>query len=535
MMRKSSYLLVLLPAVATVFSVWLMFHTFSVSVPGSQLLVSAKTWSDFGSHLPLIRSFSRGANWPPQYPLFPGEPIRYHYLFYSVIGWLERLGLRLDYALNLSSALGLAALFSLIFVFSSRLFKNLAVGLFSSLFFLFNSSLSFLDFFSVRQLSLHSLSDIIHNSAFPSFGPWSGGLITAFWNLNIYTNQRHLGLSFAVLTLVIYLLYTSFGKESKVFPVGFLLGSLALLNQPAFIIGTLYCFWYFIRRPDIRLPLLISAMGAVPWVLIAVTTLHLVPGINFQPGYLIPHPLTLINIFRFWVANLGLNLFFIPLGFFLAPRSARILIVPTLTLFLIGNLWKFSPDMINNHKFFNYFVIIGSMYTANLLTRIFKIKIFGPLLTLTLTLTLIFGGVVDLFPVINDRYLAVSDAPANPDVNYFLTLPPGSVVLNSFWFYHPASLAGRSVYNGYSYFTWSYGYDQVSREKSTVHIYASDSKEIACSGLKAASIDYVELSPDHESFIYPHPVLWLDIFRPDYTNPVSGLKVFSVSRNCSDI
>ncbi|TSC86331.1 MAG: hypothetical protein G01um10147_943 [Microgenomates group bacterium Gr01-1014_7] len=74
------------------------------------MLIATKAWSDFASHIPLIRSFSLGDNFLPEYPLFPGEPIRYHFLFYAVVGYLEKLGLRIDYAFNILSALSFAFL-----------------------------------------------------------------------------------------------------------------------------------------------------------------------------------------------------------------------------------------------------------------------------------------------------------------------------------------------------------------------------------------------------------------------------------------
>lgn len=526
------YLFLLLPILVLVFSFWLMFHTFSITGGGSKLLIAAKAWSDFGSHIPLIRSFSKGANWPPQYPLFPEAKIRYHYLFYCVIGWLERLGVGLDFALNIPSALGITSLVCLIFIFSSRLFKNTIIGILSVIFFFFNSSFSFLDYFSSHPFSWNSLVNIIHNSSFSSFGPWSGSDITAFWNLNIYTNQRHLGLSFAALLLLVYILHF---PSKKGYIAGFIMGSLLLLNQAAFLIGVIFYFWYFLNLPKYRRNLIISLFGFIPWFFIANNTLELSPQIRFQPGFLSSQPLNYLGFIKFWVLNLGLNFFLIPLGFLFAPKSAKVLIVPALVLFIIGNIWKFSPDMINNHKFFNFFLIIGSMFTANVLIRMFKIKLLGPILTLTLTLILTLGGLIDLFPVINDRYIEVSDSPSNPDVTYFLSLPPKTVILNSFWFYHPASLAGRSIYNGYSYFTWSYGYDQVTREKLAINIYSALSKEIACSRLKNANINYIEISPNNETFLSVNDQLWKTAFIPSYANFASGMVVYSVSQNCSVI
>src|SRR5688572_8586263 len=82
--------------IALLFSFFLMFHTFSYDTRTHTMSMASKVWSDFGAHIPLIRSFSYGANWdrlltgqPIESPLFPGEPIRYHFGFYALVGALE--------------------------------------------------------------------------------------------------------------------------------------------------------------------------------------------------------------------------------------------------------------------------------------------------------------------------------------------------------------------------------------------------------------------------------------------------------------
>ena len=113
------------------FSFWLMFHTFSYNAKTNSMMIAYKAWSDFGSHIPLVRSFSMGDNFnrlirgkAPEYPLFPGEPIRYHFLFYAFVGLLERLGLRIDWALNIPSALGFFFLMVMIWTLAEQLFKD---------------------------------------------------------------------------------------------------------------------------------------------------------------------------------------------------------------------------------------------------------------------------------------------------------------------------------------------------------------------------------------------------------------------------
>src|SRR3990167_947392 len=116
---------VIIAVAALAFSFWLMFSTFSYK--DGSILIAAKARSDFGSHIPLIRSFSLGNNFPPEFPIFPGEPIRYHFLFYFVVGLLERVGVRIDYALNLPSALSFSFLLITIYFLAKLIFKSRAV------------------------------------------------------------------------------------------------------------------------------------------------------------------------------------------------------------------------------------------------------------------------------------------------------------------------------------------------------------------------------------------------------------------------
>lgn len=504
-----------------IFSLWLMWHTFSYD-PSGFFLISTHVWSDFGAALPLIRSFSYGANWPPQHPLYPGLPIRYHFLFYLLVGFLEKAGLRIDFALNILSAFGFALLMFIIFKFSSRLLGSVWVGVLSIFLFLFNGSLSFIDYFRNN-----SLLDLPHLKNFVSFAPWNSSLVTAFWNLNIYTNQRHLGLSFGLALLVIYLLAF---PGNALYLAGFLIGFLYFTNQAAFAIAMLFAGWYFLVSPAVRKKLLLSFLGLVPWLPFFQYLGLPVSSIHPYLGWLAEHPVTYAGWFNFWFHNFGLHLFLIPLGVYLAPRRAKILVVPLLLLFIVPNFFQLSTDLINNHKFFNFFLILGVMFSAYALYRISRIRILNLLFPVILLFT-VAGGIVDFFPVINDNFLTLADVSANPAAEFFLQhTPPRSIVLNSTWFYHPASIAGRAVFNGYSYFTWSYGYDQVARERLTASIYASPTKQAACQLLISNSISYVELSLRPEGFLHPDFPMWQNSFIPVYSD--TATTVYSVSQNC---
>lgn len=503
------------------FSIWLMWHTFSYS-PAVGMLISSHVWSDFGAAIPLVRSFSYGANWPPQHPLFPGLPIQYHFLFYLLVGMLEKIGIRIDFALNLPSALGLALLMFLLFRVSSKLFNNIWVGILSVIFFLFNGSFSFLDFLHKYPVaSLPGLKDFV------SFAPWNDSLVTAFWNLNIYTNQRHLGLSFGLVLLIVhFLLFPGVGA----YFVGLILGLLYFTNQAAFAISLLFVGWYFLVSPPLRKRLALSFFWLVLFVPFFKYLALPISSVHYHFGWLARAPVSFYSWFQFWLYNFGLHLFLIPVGILAAPKKAKLLVPPLLLLFLVPNFFQLSVDIINNHKFFNFFLILGVMFSAFALTKLFSVKnlrIFVPIVFISCMA----GGIVDLFPIINGYFIPLPDISQNQLANYFYEqVPPQSVVLNSTWFYHPASLAGRKIFNGYSYFTWSYGYSQSDREAETIAIYSSPNKDTACRLLKDSHISYVELSSSPESFLHPNFALWDNEFRPSFSN--GGSNVYSVAQNC---
>ena len=513
------------------------------------MLIAPKAWSDFGAHIPLIRAFSLGNNWPPESPLFPSVPIQYHFLFYFVVGSLEKAGLRIDYAFNIPSILGMTALIVLIAVLTKKLFSKYSVAVIAVLLFCFNSSLSFVRFFEKHPVSIRSLHDIITNTAFPAFGPWDGGLVSAFWNMNIYTNQRHLGLSYAFVLIAILLALRI--QQSKVRIHAYLLScgiastmiTLLFLHQAAAIIAALWIAWIWILQKKSRVPLLFAALLSVSGLCLYMKLIGSSGTITFDPGYLVHPPLTFKTILAFWWQNLGLSLIMIPFGFIVAPKKVKWLLgVPLFILFVVPNLWRFSPDMINNHKFFNFFIIMGNMLTAYGLIRIFDwlkksshtiIHILGYWFIGLLVFILTLSGIIDLFPIFNERKGVLHDIPVSQDANFFLTnTPPDAIILNSTWFYHPASIAGRKIFSGYTYFTWSYGYDQTKREIETIAIYEATTKERACLLLRAYHINYIELSDAPEKYLKPNYPLFQDTFTEIYNNPKTGLRVYDVNTSC---
>src|SRR5438132_323725 len=197
--RALAFELILLAA-ALVFSTWLM----DARLSGTPLTVSSNTWGDTGLHVSLARSFSEGHNYPPEYPFYGGEPIRYHFGYDFFAGALEDAGLPIRLAFNLPGALGFTALIVLVFELARWLFRNVAVGLMAVVLLITNSSFAFLRYFQLYNVSsvfdLAGISKAVSHlwdrqpapftDRYLAVGPYfvEGRVakISLFWTLNVF-------------------------------------------------------------------------------------------------------------------------------------------------------------------------------------------------------------------------------------------------------------------------------------------------------------------------------------------------------------
>lgn len=520
---------------AFIFSSWLMFATFSYQE--GNMVIASKAWSDFASHIPLIRSFSFGNNFPPQYPLFSGSPIRYHFLFYAFVGILERTGLRIDYALNIPSALGFSFLILMIYLFAKEIFKSRAIGILSIILFLFNGSLSFIKFFTQHQVSKNIFIDIIQNNKFTSFGPYDNSIISAFWNLNIYTNQRHLAFSYAISLLLIYIILKfkeneKFKNLKKSLFIGIFLGLLFIFNMAVFLMTLVIFSLIFLFFNKNRLYILISLiLGCVIALPLYIYTQSGESTFKFALhfGYLVTN-LNMNNFINYWFKNLGLYLILIPLAFVYATKKLRKILISFFSLFLIGNLFQFSPEIAANHKFFNYFMIIGSMFSAYILFLLWKKIILRPLVMLLFFL-LIMSGIIDFFPIYNDSKITLPDYPVNKDVRWIMqNTKPSSVFLNSNYLYDNASLAGRKIFLGWPYFAWSQGYDTNSRDNLRKELLTTNDLNFFCNSIHLNNINYVGVNLSSDTPI--NIKFFENNFKILYKNSVSSYYVYDINKTC---
>jgi len=535
---KENLLEIYLAAFSFLFSSWLMFSTFSYKA--GSMLIATKAWSDFASSIPLIRSFSFGVNFPPEYPLFPGEPIHYHFIFFAFVGLLEKIGVRLDYALNIPSTIGFLSLLLVIYFLAKKLFNSASVGFLSVIFFLFNGSLSFIEFLKLHPPSINLLESIVSNKVFPSFGPYDGKIVSAFWNLNIYTNQRHLAFAFFLSLFIILVLLTPILTKKKLNPLipailGICLGFFFFFHLAVLLSTVIVIIALAILFKELRIPALIMlSVGGI----ISIPQYYYLQsgGESFKPlisiGYLAQNGLTFFSFLRYWFLNLGFHTILIPLGLFLATKKLRKIFLAFFLIFILGNTVQFSPEIAANHKFFNYFMIIGVMFSAFALVKLWSFKHYLKPVVVILIFFLTLSGIIDFFPIYNDSKIELPDYPVTKDIEWIIkNTPPDSVFLNTQYLYDPASMAGRKIFLGWPYFPWSAGYDTHKRGQLRDEILATDSKTVSCHLLKQSKIDYLEIN-----FLEPNTDIafmsnvYKEDFSPIYKN--NGYQIFEIKNNC---
>jgi hypothetical protein len=486
-----------------IFTCWLMFAT--LNFKDGQFQISYKSWTDFGANLSLAQSFALGHNFPTEHPYFPGEIIRYHFLFWFQAANLEFLGFKLVWGVNLLSILSMLALLMLIMTFAEVLFGSRRVGRLAAFLFFFSSSLSYLLFLRSQLSFRAAMSAVLHADHFLASGyPFRGedwGVLT----ISVFVFQRHLISAVGILLVVLIFLVDRYkdaehesepaasltkdkgatkrlrdaGKKEvsarqplrpqlKTFIFsGALIGLLPYWNSAIFVSAVVVLgsiFLLFSHR-------LYSAILIVTALLIGLPQVLMLRAGNIAAsnhsllhwGYTLDQP-TLALVVKYLGWSFGLKWLAIFIALIFLSNFHRRLFVAVTSLLAVVFLFQLSTDLFNNHKLLNVWAVFASIYAAYALRHISKIRIVGVALAVVLAVGIILGGIIDLFPLHNDEVLTV---PYENDrlSNWILTnTQPSDVFLTDLVLTHPILFTGRKIFLGYTLFAWSAGYDVPPRE-----------------------------------------------------------------------
>lgn len=470
------------------FSVWLMYKSFGYNSEESSFRIARHQIGDFGLHLSLIRSFSLGNNYlPVESPFFPGQPLPYHYYFDFIVGILEKVGLRIDTALNGLSVLAFTLLLYLLYKLPQVIFvKNKLLGILSVLLFVFHSNLTFIDFFREKGISLSILHDLWFLSDYIHKGPFDGSLISIFFTLNVFLNQRHLILALVMSLGIMYALLPKLMSNQKIslkllILLGALLGVLSRVHTLTFFSTAIVLFLLFVlfKRFHLILSFFLPALFVFSFHARDIVRQD-ISHVFFNPGFLSEKPFSILHLVSFWFANLGIATILAPLAFFISGKKQKFIFLSILPLFIIGNIFQLSFRVEHNHSLFNFFIVFANFYIAYFLILLWKKKTvlrIGAFFCLLFLLTA--SGFIDLMAVKNDFQYPFIDAPKNTFMQWIKNnTQKNDIFLSRQEILDPITLSGRKNYLGHNYYLSVMGYNYAKRLGRVKLYFEGSSKEI---------------------------------------------------------
>lgn len=497
-------------SICLAFGCWLFFATLDYSNGNFEFAI--KSWSDFGANLSLSQSFALGSNFPTEHPFFPGETIRYHFLFWFQAANFSFLGLNLVWSINLLSLLSLGALLVLIMTFAETLFGSRSVGRIAAILFFFaTSSFSYIPFllskasFGDAVSSILNLSDFV-KSGYPFRGEDWGGL-----TVGVFSNQRHLISSAGILLLVLVFLVEFYrrkgvfnepenGKleliseretetdlesigQQQIWPefadvkselpglilCGALIGLLPYWNSAVFVsasvvLGSLFIFFPYRRHLAVLIGTVVL-LGLPQILMLRSGNLASSGQSLFHWGYIIPDP-TVPLVLEYIVWTFGIKLILLLVAFWFVPNSHRRLLIVITSLVPVVFLFQLSTDAFNNHKLLNIWTVLSSVYVAYAIWLIGRESFMRATLAVALTIVMILGAVIDLFPIHNDRFVSVPYKDDRLTTWLFENTQTTDLFLSDTLLSHPILFTGRKIFLGNTLFAWTAGYELKERENT---------------------------------------------------------------------
>lgn len=515
-----------------------MFYVFHIK--NGMLQSGVSVFSDYSPHTAMIQSFAVHDNFPTQYPHYGGADVKYHFMFQFFTGNLVYLGMRIDWAFNLTSAAALWGFLVLLYYFAKRLTNHAAVGVISIFMFFFRSSFAALGKLAETILSgdwhgFFTNTDFIGYTAHEDWG---------LWNYNVFLNQRHLG--FGLLIAMIVITYFSsylnwldiykgkgtlkaalFHKTSwticnwKMAAVmGFLLGALAFWNG-AVVVAALLILFGFAVVSEHKLDYLITAIIAV--VLSSMQKNFFTDssvgqniGVSYQFGFL-ANECTLPGTIKYIILLSGI--FFLGILFFLIFFKGKkraitaACMIPVVFAFTVS----MTPDIAVNHKYIIISTIFLNIMWADVIVRLWNAKkeqALAKSASVLLAFLLMCTGMYDMLTIYNQDKDSVNIA-VNSKVTEWLeqNTTESDLILTGQDCMSDVTLSGAMLYCGWPYYAWSAGYDTDYRGQQAKMIYTTDDKNVVKNTVEAEHIDYIVY---HDGMVYDDAVCRNDVIESLY-------------------
>ena len=520
---------IILFTVVAVFVTWMMFYVFHMK--DGILYSGFSVFGDYAPHTAMMRSFSRGNNFPTQYPHYGGQDVKYHFMFQFLVGNLEYLGMRIDIGYNLVSIFSLVGFLMILYAISYRMFRSFWAGAAAIVFFFFRSGTAFWQYLW-EHFRAGDLAETLRENT--SFIGYTTNENWGLWNFNVYLNQRHLAFGLLIVAAAVWIFMEwleagcshsekgiawigkrIFSKEAWVCRnveaavlLGVFLGLTAFWNGAALIGGLLILAGMAVFS-DGKLDYAICAALAVFFSELQskIFVSGSVMSPSFYWGFLAENK-SLIGVIGYLAEISGF--FFVGLvvtAVFLKRKERAVLfgfLLPLVFAFLVS----LTPDINVNHKYVMVSYAFTAVFWGWTVREIFLAgktgwkkwlgRVVCGILCICLTLTGIYDYVIILRDNDSGHRVTVN---MNSDLTDWLSenLHKDDLLLTPEYTMDEVTMAGVMLYCGWPYYAWSAGYDTYYRAEQAVTIYTTDYQNVLKETVKQEKITYI-LFEDGMSF-----------------------------------
>lgn len=520
---------IILFTVVTVFVTWMMFYVFHMK--DGILYSGFSVFGDYAPHTAMMRSFSRGNNFPTQYPHYGGQDVKYHFMFQFLVGNLEYLGLRIDIGYNLVSILSLAGFLMILYAISYRMFHSFCAGASALVFFFFRSGTAFWQYLWEHFRAGDLVETLRANTSFIGYTTnenWG------LWNFNVYLNQRHLAFGLLMVSAAVWIFMEWLeagcshsengivwigkrifskdawaGRNVKIAVLlGVFLGLTAFWNGAALIGGLLILAGMAVFS-DGKLDYAICAALAVFFS--ELQSKLFVSGSVMSPSFywgFLAENKSLVGVIGYLAEISGFFFVGLVVTVVFLKRKERAVLFGFLLPLVFAFLVSLTPDINVNHKYVMISYAFTAVFWGWTVRRLFLAgktgwkkwlgRVVCGILCICLTLTGIYDYVIILRDNDSGHRVTVN---MNSDLTDWLSenLHKDDLLLTPEYTMNEVTMAGVMLYCGWPYYAWSAGYDTYYRAEQAVTIYTTDDQNVLKETVKQEKITYI-LFEDGMSF-----------------------------------
>lgn len=454
--RKGIWIDILVISFCLGISTYIMTKTFKEDASGI-MYVARNAVFDFGHSLSIIRSLSWGTNIPYTSPFVSGTPQVYHFMFNFWVATLEHMGLPIGISVNVPSTLGFALFLLTLYELGIALFGRRIVGLIAMLSIVFHGGFMFVDFFRTYGFSLQVL---FRNPNYMFTGPFDGSLYSLFFTLNVFVNQRHLGIALAIFFLLFYLFIQELKlkklNRTHILKYGIFVGFF-LLWHLTISVGLLFaflCALVFRKRWKDLILLCVTAgvtslVFVYSWIPALIQTIIGIPkgalasqsismGLESNPFWII----------KFIVLNFGIGLVFFGVGIIKYKKITTdilpLFILPI--LFFVISIRSGSIDQ----KYLNIFLVMFSLFMSVGFMSIWDSGKVGKIIVVLMLPVIMMSGIIDFMVIKNDFMYPIPNTGNGALISWIKkNIPKDAVFVAGRNIFDPVTLAGRKTYFGF--------------------------------------------------------------------------------------